>query len=145
MKKFIQAIFGLSLAFMVAITPALATRTQLTPVSPTVGTGGVVTAGSADLTFTAADTVNNNAVKLTGREIVLVWNTGASPYTVTFTSVADSLGRTGDIAAYSVAASTISCFGVFTLPGWYQADGNLYVSASNVAVKFCVIKVPTNI
>lgn len=54
----------------------------------------------------------------------------------------DQYGRSGDIAAYSLAAGDIAVFGPFKRDGWVQADGNIYLQASNVAVKFGVITLP---
>jgi hypothetical protein len=92
--------------------------------------------------MTAADAANFEQVTLTGTEIVIAHNTGGSPYTVTITSIADAMGRTGDIATYSLAASDYAVFGPFKLEGWQQADGKLYFAASNASVVFGVVKLP---
>ena len=55
----------------------------------TTGTSRYPTTGAV-LTFTAADTSNFERFVLTGTEVVLVWNTGASPYTYTVTSTAEN-------------------------------------------------------
>lgn len=98
------------------------------------------TAGAADVTMTAADVANKEAVAITGNELVIAHNSGASPYTVTISSVVDDLGRTGDISAYSLAADDYAVFGPFGLEGWRQSDTKLYFEANNVAVKFGVVK-----
>ena len=97
-----------------------------------------VTANLLDLAFAAADVSNKNQFPGAGDDILLVWNTGESTYTVTFTSVADDKKRTGDVTTYSVAASVIAAFR-FKDAGWKQSDGMIYVEASNVAVKFAVM------
>ena len=107
----------------------------------TTGTSPYPTTG-AILTFTAADTTNFERFVLTGTEVVLVWNTGASPYTYTVTSTADPQGRTGDITTYSIAAGGLAAFGPFTTDGWRQTDGNLYAVASHIDVKFTVLYLP---
>lgn len=94
------------------------------------------------VTMTAADTSNKEQFALTGREILLVHNTGASSYTYTITSVADPYGRTGDITTQSIAAGAIHTLGPFGLAGWQQTDGRLYLEASNTAVKFGVVALP---
>lgn len=101
-------------------------------------------AGAAKITQTVADVANGNSCVLTGREMILVDNTGASPYTFTVTSTADQIGRTGDIAAYSVPAGEKHLFGPFPLNGWKQsgATPTLLFSASNASVKFTVISLP---
>jgi hypothetical protein len=113
-------------------------RTALTPIT------GVLTNPTAGvtLTFTAADTSNGNKVALTGKELILVQNSGASAYTVTVTSAPDSLGRTKDIVAESIAAGVIKAFGVPQVEGWRQTDGTLSLDANNAAIKFAVIRLP---
>lgn len=102
-----------------------------------------ITALAADFVYTAADAVNGNSFVSTGRELVLVNNSGGSAYTVTFSSVADSVNRTGDIATYSVGAGLFSVFGPFAQNGWKQSDGTVLVTASNAAIKFAVIRLPS--
>jgi hypothetical protein len=102
-----------------------------------------VTPTGADFVFTAADLANGNSFVSTGRELLLVQNSGASPYTVTVTSVADNQKRTGDITSYSVGAGLFSMFGPFSQPGWLQSDGTVRVSASNALVKFAVVRLPS--
>lgn len=117
-------------------------RTDLTAISP-VSINATIAADAADFAWTAADTSNQNAVVSTGRELVLVFNSGGSAYTVTITSVADELGRLGTITTYSVGAGEYAVFGPFPVKGWRQAaDLKLYLEASNAAVKFAVIKLP---
>ena len=102
-----------------------------------------ITATGADFVFTAADSVNGNSFVSTGRELLLVHNTGGSAYTVTVSSVADGLARTGDITAYSVGAGLFSMLGPFLQPGWQQSDGTVHVTASNAAVTLAVIRLPS--
>jgi len=53
---------------------------------------GIVTNPSAGvlLVWTAADITNFNSFAMSGKDIVLAWNTGASPYTITITRRARS-------------------------------------------------------
>lgn len=91
--------------------------------------------------MTAADTSNKNSFPLTGREVVIAHNTGASAYTVTITSVDDRYGRSEDISAESIAAGDIRVYGPgLALEGWQQTDGSLYLEANNAAVKFGVLR-----
>jgi len=102
-------------------------------------------ADSADLAFVVAGTyTDGEGWANTGREILVVWNSGASPYTFTVSSVA-YLGRTGDITAYSLAAGEYAVVGPFDPKGWNQTDGQVYVAGSNVAVKFAVVQLPSNL
>jgi hypothetical protein len=93
--------------------------------------------------FTAADATNFNSFVSTGRELLLIQNSGASPYTVTVHSVVDSRNRTGDITAYSLAAGTFAVLGPFFIPGWLESDGTVWVDASNAAILFAVISPPS--
>jgi len=91
---------------------------------------GIVTNPTAGvlLVWTAADTVNFNSFAMNGKDLVLVWNTGASPYTVTITSAPSSnLGRLQDIVAETIVAGDIRCYGVPQLDGWRQTDGAFYL------------------
>lgn len=97
-----------------------------------------VTATSLDVAFAAADVGNSNQFVASGNDLLLVWNSGGSPYTFTVNSVADGQNRTGDITTYSVAAGVISAIRLQNT-GWRQTDGNIYIAASNAAVKFAVI------
>lgn len=93
--------------------------------------------------FEAADTVDKNKIVLTGKEVILAKNVGASPATVTVTSVADPYGRTKDISAVSVAAGVVKAFGPFTnRQGWLQTDGSLYFEASAADIEFAVLVIP---
>jgi hypothetical protein len=103
------------------------------PVAPT----------TADFVFTAGDNVNGNSFVSTGREIVIVHNGGASAGTVTFTSVADGIQRTGDITAYSVGVGLYSLFGPFTKTGWTNTSGLVVLTCSAATMTFAVIRLPS--
>lgn len=112
-------------------------RTVLTTTSvpsPYAGAGVAIT-------MTAADTSNQNSFPLTGREIVIAHNTGATPRTVTITSVDDRYGRSEHIAAESIAAGAIRVYGSgLALEGWQQTDGSLYLEANHAEVKFGILR-----
>lgn len=121
-----------------AQTPPLASGASYTPAIP-------LAANSADLAWTAADTVNNMVIAplVAGKTLVLARNTGASAHTVTFTSVADPFGRTGDITAYSLAAGEVACFGPFGKTGWDQASAaGLYFTANHLEIEFACLQLP---
>lgn len=99
-------------------------------------------AGSAAFVFTAPDAVNFNSFVATGRELLLVNNTGTTA-TITVHSVVDPSNRTGDITTYSVAGSTFAVLGPFKLPGWQQADGTIWVDCSAVGVTLAVVRLPS--
>lgn len=113
-------------------------RTDLTAIA---APGSYATSGTA-ITWTAADATNGNQFTLTGKQLVLVYNSDTSAHSVTVTSSADEYGRSGDITAESVAAGAYKMFGPFKLPGWVQTDGNLYLSADSATISFAVITLP---
>lgn len=103
---------------------------------------GSYAAAFAAVTLTAADVANKNQCALANGDILLAFNSGASPHTVTLTSIADEYGRLGTISADSVAAGAMECFGPFKEPGWQQADGMLYFEADHAEIKFAVLRQP---
>lgn len=100
-----------------------------------------VTAGSLAGAETAADVANKNQFPMTGREILVWRNMGATPHTVTLTSRADAQGRSGDVTGYSVAAGGVGAFdtgGPPGLEGWRQVDGMFYFEANHAEILFSV-------
>lgn len=98
--------------------------------------------GSADLTWTTADIVNQNMTTLVNaKTVILARNTGAGAHTVTITSQPDTLNRTGHITAYSLAAGKVARFGPFQTVGWANA-GKLDFEADNAEVEFAVLQLP---
>lgn len=114
-------------------------RTSLTPKAALGAYGDYSVADSADLAMTAADVANLNQFSASGKDLVFAHNTGASAYTVTITSAPDPYGRTKDIATFSLAAGEYGVFGPFSLTGWVQADGKIYLQASNASVKLGIV------
>lgn len=114
------------------------TLTKGTPVGPYPTLP--VTADSLDIAFTAADATNKEQFAPSGDDLIIAWNSGASPYTITITSVADPVTkRTGDITTYSLAAGDHAAFRI-KKQGWMQSDGMVYIEASNAAVKWSVLQ-----
>lgn len=119
-----------------------ATNTPITTQTPVGPYPGSVSAGSLDITMTAADNVNGNSFVITGHEILLIWNTDSAAHTVTISSVADSLGRTGDVTSYSVGATTHSAFSFLGgVNGWQQPGGTVNFTANSNLIKFAVLYV----
>ena len=117
---------------------ARVTLTKVTPLGPYPTLP--VTADTMDIAFTAADATNFEQFAPSGDDLVIAWNSGASPYTITFTSVADpTTKRTGDVTTYSLAAADHAAFR-FKKPGWMQSDSMIYIQASNAGVKWCVVQ-----
>lgn len=98
-------------------------------------------AGALAAVMTAADVGNGNQFTLDGPVLIICQNTdGASARTVTFTSLADDKQRSGDITAYSIPIGEVHVFKIDQMTGWRQTDGMFYLSASNVAVKFGIVR-----
>jgi hypothetical protein len=91
-------------------------------------------------TWTAATPASDEQVVLTGNELLLARNVGASPHTITINSTPDTFGRSQNITAESIAAGQFRVYGAFARLGWIQSDGNLYFEADNAEVEFAVIK-----
>lgn len=92
--------------------------------------------------FTFADIVNGNEFRNTGRELVVVQNNDAGAQTVTVTSQPLSKsGRLGHITAASIPAAAYRVFQIFPLDGW-ASGGVTLISASDVDVRFAVLRVP---
>jgi hypothetical protein len=108
----------------------------------------VLSAGDLDYTMAAGDVTGNTFV-CTGREIVLIYNpVGGSTYTVTITSVANAKNRTGNVAAYSMAAGDFIAWagGLTSQPGWKNAStGVITLTASNAAVLIAVVRLPAGL
>src|SRR5690348_11761098 len=99
-----------------------------------------ISAGDLLVTEAAADAVNGNSFTLSGKEVLIVHNTDAAPHTFTLTSIADHLGRTGDIANYSVAANAIAAIQMNTVEGWRNSSGLVTMTASSNLLKFAVLR-----
>ena len=117
-------------------------RTDLTK-SNALGPYAVYSGVLARLTMTVADVGNKNSAVFNDKDLLVAYNSGASPYTVTITSFADpKYGRSGDITTYSIPVGEFAVFGPFVAPGWMQTDGKLYFEGSNAAVKFGIVTQP---
>lgn len=104
---------------------ALATTAGTTK-NPTIAT---------TLTMTAVDISNGNKFALTGREILILHNTGVSTRTYTISSVADPYGRSGDITTSNILAAAYMIIGPFDITAWRQTDGQMYFISTHADVK----------
>lgn len=141
MKKQLLSLI-LPMVMMLTGLPAFAVPTDLTPTSPP-STKGSITANAADFAWTACDASNGNSCTHTGRELILAYNSNgsATAYTITVSSVADELGRTGD-QTYSLGAGEYCVLGPYPVRGWRQSNGKLNFSSTNAELKFRVIRLP---
>jgi len=101
-----------------------------------------ISANSLDMDFQTSDNSLGNYTPLVdSKSLVLAWNTDSSAHTITFTSVADTFNRTGDISAYSIGAGEIAMFGPFKTAGWSHS-GELWIDTSNSTVELAVVTLP---
>lgn len=99
-------------------------------------------ANSRDLTFVAGDVVNgNDATIVENKTFVVARNINVGAKTITFTSVADTLNRTGDITAYSIGPAELAVFGPFKAVGWTHS-GKLWIDVEHADVTLAIITLP---
>lgn len=138
-----KALLLLAAMLLFSMAPAFATRTQITTQVP-VSIYSQPAALAAALNFSAADNTNGNYCILTGREVVIAYNSDTVAQTITVSSAPDVLGRTLDITAYSLPTLTYAVLGPFPLPGWGQSGSprTLNFTASAATVKYAIISLP---
>lgn len=85
-----------------------------------------------------ADVANKEEVVMSGDQLLIAYNTGASPYTVTITSVDDAYARSEDIGPVTLAADDFMVWRA-QRHGFAQTDGKLHFEANNAAVKFLIV------
>ena len=120
-------------------------RTALTKTALVGPFFDTIAANGLDVTFTAADTVNQNSIAFgaTGRVLIVARNTSTTTaFTLTITSFPSaSVGlRSKDVTAYSLGAGEMAQY-VVQRTGWEQADGLIYVEANNVAIEFAAFDI----
>jgi hypothetical protein len=117
-------------------------RTVLTVLTPKGPYPGTVNAGDLATTYATADNTNGNSFSFTGRELIDFRNTTGGAITVTLTSAADPQGRSADITAYSIPATTgLATFWAGNLVGWSQA-GSFYIDCSATGLGVRIIRIP---
>lgn len=96
---------------------------------------------SLDIVFTAADAVNFNECvwpSSSDKLLILARNSGAGARTLTISSSADTLNRTGDITAYSMGAGEYLAF-IVAKAGWQQTGAKLWLTAEHAEVLLAVL------
>lgn len=116
-------------------------RVTITPVA-VVGPHTTLQPAALALAFSLvpADATNKEQFAITGREILIAYNSGASARTITLTSVADDKNRTGDVTAYGIPAGGFCAYKFSSIEGWRQTDGYMYIEASHAEVKWAVLR-----
>lgn len=140
-KTTLRKIVAAFSALVLLSTFALAVQTPLTTQVLKMNNYAVI-AGDLTLTFAAMDASNGNSFFATGREVVIVQNSDASPHTFTVTSVADPYGRTdASLTNYSVAANGFAVIQFRQLAGWTQVGGQtVFLTTSSALLKIAVVQ-----
>lgn len=114
-------------------------RTALTK---TVAPGSYPTAG-VTVTWNTGDATLYNDFVFTAAELVLARNDHATdPQNVTIESIADEMGRTGNVVQ-AIAAGKTYCFGPFrNKTGWLQSGGKFHITPATTDIKLAVITLP---
>lgn len=105
----------------------------------------IIAADAADITFTAASAGADTFI-CTGRDIILIRNTGAGARTVTITSVVDEKNRTGDITTYSLAAGEFAAFGcgLTNQAGWQNTSTKaITITGSHAEITVAILRLPS--
>ena len=107
----------------------------------TIPAGPIPLTALTVLAFTAADPANNEQIVLTSKDILIIWNSHASiTYNYILTGVADTLGRTANIASAIGPGVFHTC--IPGPEGFRQTGGYLFLEADNAAVRYAVVTFP---
>lgn len=112
-------------------------RTTLAVLSLT----GCFPPSSTDQTPAAADAVNGNDFALTGGEVIIVRNSGASGRTFTLESAPDAFNRLGNVTE-TIGAGKTRVYGPFAVQGWRQTSGKMHVTGEHSELEIVVLKPP---
>lgn len=92
--------------------------------------------------FAACDPTNGNSFRCTGRELVLVWNTGANPEVITVNSnPASRTARNGPITNASIGVGAIEAFQIFPRDGW-ESGGLVTMAMTSDHLLIAVVRFP---
>jgi len=100
-----------------------------------------VQAGDFALPTEASDPALGNAVKCTGKEILVMRNTDAGAQTVTIDARPDAYGRDGTITDYSIPAGETHLSDILTEEAFEQDDGMIHINASDALLELGVIRI----
>lgn len=102
-----------------------------------------IVAQSLDFVFTAPDVPADGVqFPVTGRELILVWNSAVGAQTYTITSVACSHGRVAHITAYSLDPGEFAWVPLAAKELFGATAGTMIITTSDVGVKVAVLQLP---
>jgi hypothetical protein len=135
----LQKAISVVLLLLVFTVSAFATPTALTT-TVLIQNNAQVTAGQLAFALTTCDNVNGMTFVSTGREVLIVQNTDASPHTITVTPVADPYGGTNTtLTAYSVASTSFAAVQMKYQIGWLTGS-TIAVTCNSSLVKLAVLQ-----
>lgn len=90
------------------------------------------------VTWQNANTVDGDAFRVTGRELLLVRNNGATTANLIIDSVPDPYRRERDINE-NIQSGETRLYGPFSLEAWRQNDGMVYINANSTDIQYVLI------
>ena len=117
-------------------------ETELTVVEAPSAYEAYIADTPVDPGFVVADPTNGNSFRATGRELLLVWNTGGAPEVITINSnPASRTARNGPITTASVGAGAIEACQIFPRDGW-EEGGLITLTAASDHLLLAVVRFP---
>ena len=141
-------ILYLGIIMIIALVVVLGSFGQTTKTTPIGPYPSVVDADDLDITFAvmhATETVWDATFIATGKELILFSHAAAATNDASFTiwSIADSLGRKGDIGAYQLSPGEYAAFWIGNQVGWRNAStGAVSIRTSTGALKWNIVQIP---
>ena len=127
------------LGFLLTLSYVFAT--QITPQVPVGPYPGTVAAGDLDITWAAA-TIGSTTFTVTGKELLLIHNTGIDSATLTLVSVADRYKRSGTISDYALDGDEYAAFWIGNIIGWRDSAGTMTIQSNTSGHKIAIIRIP---
>ena len=101
-------------------------------------TNCIIPAMGLDKAFTSADMSNGNAFLSSGRDLLVVYNSGGVSYTFTIYSAPDVDGRFANVT-YTVGAGVYSFVDIATASIYIQSTNLVLLSANNASIQYLVV------
>ncbi len=117
------------------------TVTPVTPKGPFIAIP--VSALALDFAFAASVAADDAEFVASGRDLLLVFNNGATPREFELLTVASPRhNRKADILAYTVGAGLYIAIWLGALDGIMQTDGKVYINSNHLELEFAVLSLP---
>lgn len=140
MKKF--SIYNWMLVvFVLVFVVCFAFAGQLIPQVPLGPYPGTVAANDLDITWAAA-TIGSTTFTVTGKELILVHNTGISSATLTLVSQEDRYKRSGTISDYALGGGEYMAFWIGNVIGWRDTAGTMTITSATSGHEIAVLRIP---